>query len=224
MELEQFTYVASHDLQEPIRLISNYIGLLLSTCKQSLDEEAKKYLNICKDSTVRMHELVFGLLEYAKLGQGVEQFDRVDCNQAMSKALLNLQKVIKETNAKVSNNDLPEIYGKSIAITSLFQNLISNAIKYQKKNSIPQIEIEAKPYGQYWLFKFTDNGIGIDKQHLNKIFMPFKRVYSKYEFPGTGMGLAICKRIINRHQGEIWVESTLEQGSSFYFTIPKIWI
>jgi light-regulated signal transduction histidine kinase (bacteriophytochrome) len=169
----------------------------------------------------RMQELVSDLLEYAKLGQDKIRLTLIDCDEIISNVVANLSDKIKERSAKVVYNKLPKIYGNSILFISLFQNLINNALKYQPEENTPIIEIGAKDLGDSWLFYVKDNGLGIDEKYLKQIFIPFKRLHTKHEFPGSGIGLAICKRIINKCSGNIWAESELGKGSTFYFTLLK---
>jgi PAS domain S-box-containing protein len=221
IELEQFAYVASHDLQEPLRTITNYTSLIVSMHRENLDKEVYKYVSICMHSAKRMQELVSGLLEYASLGQNSTRFHNVDCNQIIKSVMNNLSVSIKERNAIIKYDKLPEVYGSPILLLSLFQNLINNGLKYQPEHQSPKINIACKDYGHYWLMSISDNGLGIEKKYTKKIFLPFKRLHSKHDFPGSGIGLAMCKRIIIKSKGKIWVESSLGKGSTFYFTLLK---
>lgn len=221
IELEQFAYVASHDLQEPLRTITSYTSLITSVYKDNLDPELYKYISICTSAAKRMHELVSDLLEYASLEKNNTQFHPVDCKEVIKSVIVNLSANIKERKAEIKYGSLPTVWGTNILLISLFQNLINNGLKYQPENHTPKITIASKDMGDCYLISITDNGLGIEKKYLEKIFIPFKRLHTKHDFPGSGIGLAMCKRIVNKCKGKIWVESTLGKGSTFYFTLLK---
>jgi signal transduction histidine kinase len=219
-ELEQFVYIASHDLHEPLRTTSGFVDLFQRQYKGKLDEKADSYLSYITQATQRMKTLINDLLEYSRLGNNNE-LKTIDCNILLKNVLTDLGIARDEANATVSSADLPVIKGHPTAIKQLFQNLIANSIKFRRKEIAPHIDISAVENEQYWKFSFADNGIGIKKQHHEKIFEIFQRLYSRNEYDGSGIGLAHCKKIVELHQGTIWVESDSEEGSTFHFTIQK---
>jgi PAS domain S-box-containing protein len=218
-ELEQFAYISSHDLQEPLRMITIYLQLLQKKYQGHLDEKADKYIHFAVDGASRMQNLINDLLEYSRVGAGNKEPERIDCEFILNKVLSDLKMVIKENNATVSHDPLPELMADSIQIMQVFQNLILNEIKLHGEET-PKIHIAAEKKASEWVFSVQDNGIGIDPQYLERIFEIFKRLNSRDRYPGTGMGLAIYKKIIERHGGRIWVESELGKSSTFYFTLP----
>lgn len=220
-ELEHFAYVASHDLQEPLRTISNFVGLFQKQYEGKLDKNADEYLNFITESTSRMQTLIKDLLDYSRIGKKDLNKTDIDCNILLKEALDDLSKSINESAAEIHTEKLPIIKGYPLEIKSLFQNLISNAIKFQKKDTHPIIHIAAKDNNTEWLFTIKDNGIGIDKIYYNKLFVLFQRLHNKGEYPGTGIGLVQCRKIVELHGGKIWVDSQIGKGSTFYFTIPK---
>lgn len=219
IELEQFAYIASHDLQEPLRMVTSYLQLLENRYKDKLDQDAKDFIAFAVDGSNRMRSLIHSLLEYSRINR-VKAFETVDLNLLLKQVLENLSASIKENNATIKIGDLPKINGDPVLINQLFQNLIQNAIKFRDART-PEIDISCKEEKDEYLFSVKDNGIGIQKEYIDKIFIIFKRLHSKEEYPGTGMGLAICKKIVERHGGKIWVESEFGKGSTFYFTIKK---
>ncbi|MBC7886878.1 MAG: PAS domain S-box protein [Ferruginibacter sp.] len=219
-ELEQFAYVASHDLQEPLRTTSSFVQLLQQQYKGKLDEKADKYLEFIVDSSDRMKVLIKDLLDYSKIGSKYEQ-ERVDCNQVMKNVIADLNKAITDSAAIIIADNLPSISGYVTEIKQLFQNLIINAIKFRKPGEEPYLKISANLTGNYWHFSFADKGIGIDKAHHERIFIIFQRLHTRTEFEGSGIGLSHCKKIVELHHGKIWVESVQGRGSIFYFTIPE---
>lgn len=221
MELERFAYVASHDLQEPLRMVGNFTKLLEKEYSKDLDEQALEYINFLADAASRMQELVNDLLEYSRVGQEAERLVDVDCVRALDNARVNLAESIKLNNAKLTNDVLPTIRGNPVRITRLLQNLIGNAIKYCDADKAPNVHISAEEKKSEWIFSIKDNGIGMKEEYLQKIFLPFKRLHSHDEYAGTGIGLAVCKKIVENFGGRIWAESKLGEGSVFYFTIPK---
>lgn len=218
-ELEQFAYVASHDLQEPLRMVTSYLQLLENRYKDKLDQDAKDFISFAVDGSNRMRSLIHSLLEYSRINR-VKAFEIIDVNLLLKEVLENLSAAIKDNNATIKISDLPKINGDPVLINQLFQNLIQNAIKFINTRN-PEIDISCKEEKDEYLFSVKDNGIGIQKEYIDKIFIIFKRLHSKEEYPGTGMGLAICKKIVERHGGKIWVESEFGKGSTFYFTIKK---
>jgi len=220
-ELEQFAYVASHDLQEPLRMVSSFTQLLERRYKNQLDNDADDYIEFIVEGAKRMKELIDDLLEFSRLNTEIRQFEVVLMEVALDDVLINLRAPIKENNAKITHDILPTVKGDAVQIQQLLQNLIVNAIKFHG-NNFPQIHISAQELEKEWLFGVTDNGIGIDPNHQEQIFSIFKRLHTRQEYEGTGIGLSICKRILVRHGGQIWVKSELGKGSTFYFTIPII--
>jgi light-regulated signal transduction histidine kinase (bacteriophytochrome) len=218
-ELEQFAYIASHDLQEPLRMVTSYLQLLEKRYSDKLDKDAKEFISYAVDGSNRMRSLIHSLLDYSRINR-VKPFEIIDVNLLLKEVLENLSTSIKENNATIKIGDLPKINGDPILINQLFQNLIQNAVKFRNTRN-PEIDISCKEEKDEYLFSVKDNGIGIQKEYIDKIFVIFKRLHSKEEYPGTGMGLAICKKIVERHGGKIWVESDFGKGSTFYFTIKK---
>jgi PAS domain S-box-containing protein len=219
-ETEQFAYIASHDLQEPLRTITNYIGLFDKGYKGKLDEKADIYIGFINSASKRMQVLITDLLEYTRIENDKSQSE-VDCNVLLSEILKDMQVVIEETGADIKAETLPVVTGQYSRLKSLFQNLISNAIKFRKPGEPPQIGITVKDHGKEWLFEIKDNGIGIEKAYYEKIFKIFQRLHSRKDYQGTGIGLAHCKKIVDLRGGQIWVESEFGKGSSFFFTLPK---
>jgi PAS domain S-box-containing protein len=220
-ELEQFVYVTSHDLQEPLITLKCFSELISNEYQDTLDDQGKQYLNFIFQSSTRMQELVRGLLEYSRIGRE-SNLSTIDCNQIISDILADLKVLIDKNNVQFSIDNLPHINGYPLGMRLLFQNLISNAIKFRKKDTIPQISITASEQKNDWLFSVKDNGIGIEEKNYDKVFIIFKRIHNREDYEGTGIGLAQCKKIIALHGGSIWIESTLGEGSNFKFTIPKI--
>jgi len=222
-EIEQFAYIASHDLQEPLKTISNYVGLFLKKYKGRLDIDADQYLAVIGGATGRMQSLIRDLLNYSKIEKDKNK-TVIDCNILLKDILNDMAISISESNADIYSEQLPVITGYLSGLKSVFQNLISNAIKFRKSDLNPIINITAQAKDKEWLFTIKDNGIGIDKIYYKKLFIIFQRLHNKNEYAGTGIGLAQCKKIIELHGGRIWLESELENGSTFYFTIPKTMI
>ena len=218
-ELEQFAYVASHDLQEPLRMITSYLQLLENRYKDKLDQDAKDFIGFAVDGSNRMKALIQSLLEYSRINR-IKPFEEIDVNLLVKDVLGNLSASIKESNAIIKADDLPKIHGDPILIGQVFQNLIENALKF-KSTRTPEIIISGKKQNDEFLFSVKDNGIGIQKEYIGKLFVIFQRLHTKEKYPGTGMGLAICKKIVERYGGRIWVESEVDKGSTFYFTIKE---
>ena len=219
-EVEQFAYIASHDLQEPLRTVTNYIELLQTEYKGKLDTDADEYLDIIKGATVRMQALIKDLLSYSRIGKEKNK-TVVDCNILLREVMNDIFTSIKENKAKINFEQLPILNGYSSGLKSLFQNLISNSLKFRKSDTHPIINIVVRDEDREWLFSINDNGIGINKKYFDKLFIIFQRLHNREEYPGTGIGLAQCKKIVELHGGRIWVESEPGNGSTFYFTIPK---
>jgi signal transduction histidine kinase len=220
-ELEQFAYVASHDLQEPLRMVGSYTGLLKRRYQGKLDREADEFIAYAIDGVTRMQALINDLLTYSRAGRGNRPLEEIDAGQALGRALDNLQTAIADTHAVVSRGMMPRVAANTVQLTQLFQNLIGNALKFCKDRR-PEIRIAAEPVGREWVFSVQDNGIGIDPQYRDRIFLIFQRLHKREEYPGTGIGLAICKKIVEQQGGQIWVESEPGKGSTFKFTLPAI--
>lgn len=222
-ELEQFAYIASHDLREPLRKVQSYTELLVKRYGGQLDERADKYIFYIVDGTTRMQQLITDLLTYSRLGRAEFELKETDVTGVLHKTLQDLEVAIRETNASVTWDTLPTMAVDGSQINRLFQNLIGNALKFCQADP-PQIHISAQRQGHEWHFTITDNGIGIDSQYLERIFLIFQRLHTRSEYPGTGMGLAICKKIVENHNGRIWATSQLGQGTTFHFTLPAVTI
>jgi PAS domain S-box-containing protein len=220
LELRHFAYIASHDLQEPLRAISGFTELLAKRYRGKLDERADKYIGFITDGTSRMQLMIQDLLTYSRVETQGHEFERTDSNASLDQALANLQVLIEENNAVITSDPLPEITADRDQITSLFQNLIANAVKFHKPGVIPKIHVSARQDENNWTFSVADNGIGIDQKYEDRLFKIFSRLHTKSEYPGTGIGLAMCKRIVDRHGGTIWLKSAPDAGTTFYFTIP----
>ncbi|MCD6068527.1 MAG: hybrid sensor histidine kinase/response regulator [Bacteroidetes bacterium] len=220
-ELEQFAYIASHDLQEPLRTTSSYVALLEKEIKSKLDERSELYLQHITKSSERMRTLITGLLEYSRIGKEKEK-EAVDCNQILSEVRTDLDTLIKENNATIFVHPLPKkLNAYPVELRQLFQNLIANALKFRRKEINPIIEIDAVEENHLWKFSVKDNGIGIEEKFFNRIFIIFQRLHARKDYIGNGIGLAHCKKIAELHKGTIWVESTLNGGSTFFITISK---
>ncbi len=219
-ELEQFAYVASHDLQEPLRMVASFTQLLQKRYQGQLDKDADEFIGFAVDGVRRMKQLINDLLQYSRVGRDNEQYKEIDLSLVLQDALSNLQALIEESRAQIVYNDLPCVYCMPSQISRVFQNLISNAIKFQD-NNIPEIEINVIEETTFWKVSIKDNGIGLDFHFSERIFNIFQRLHAMDEYSGTGIGLAICKKIIERHDGVIWVESNLGIGATFFFTLPK---
>jgi chemotaxis family two-component system sensor kinase Cph1 len=218
-ELKKFAYVASHDLQEPLNQVANYVQLLEMRYEQLLDEDAKEFITFAVEGVSLMQTLIDDVLAYSKVDMQAIEFELTNVETALERALTNLRKRISETGAVITHDQLPTVMADGTQLMQLFQNLIGNAIKF-RSDQAPEIHIGASRLEDEWLFSVRDNGIGIDPQFRDRIFVIFQRLHTRDEYPGTGMGLAICKKIIECHRGRIWVESKLGEGATFYFTIP----
>lgn len=219
-DLEQFSYVASHDLQEPLRKVSSFCQLLVQECGDSLSPDARQYIDFIVDGAKRMQTLVADLLEFSRVGRGDLKAQRLDSEAVVAQALDSLMFTIEDSRARITKDELPRIFGNENEIMRLFQNLLSNSLKYRSERD-PVIHISARPDGENWLFSIHDNGIGIAPSYSESIFILFKRLHGREKYPGTGIGLALCKKIVERHGGRIWVDSQLGNGSTFYFTLPR---
>lgn len=220
-ELEQFAYIASHDLQEPLRMVTSFLTQLEKKYNDKLDERGKQYIDFAVDGAYRMRNIILDILEYSKIGKIEEENESIDLNKIVEEVLKMNSKKIEETKAIISYSNLPNIISAKSPLVQIFHNLIGNALKYQKLNNPPIINLTVTENEKNWLFKIEDNGIGIEKEYLNKIFIIFQRLHTKKEYSGNGMGLAIVKKLIENLNGIIWVESEVNKGSTFYFTLPK---
>ncbi len=219
-DLEQFAFIASHDLQEPLRMVVSFTQLLAQHYEGRLDEKAKKYMAYAVDGAVRMKRLVEDLLVYSRINAGASPVDVADSHSILDEAIRNLAATIEESKAIVTGEGLPIVRVNALQLVQVFQNLVSNAIKFRGEG-LPRVHVSARDGGHEWIFSVRDNGIGIDRQYADRIFVIFQRLYTRQEYPGTGIGLAVCKRIVERHGGKIWFESELGKGSTFFFTISK---
>jgi len=217
-ELEQFAYVVSHDLQEPLRMVASYTQLLARRYHGKLDADADEFIAYAVDGANRMQALLNDMLDYSRVGTRGKTFKLTCCEDVFGQAMANVKVAIEESGALVNHDPLPTLMADEGQLVQLFQNLISNAIKFRNQEP-PCIRVSAQKKGNEWVFSVKDNGIGIDPQHAERIFEIFKRLHTKEEYPGTGMGLAISKKIVERHGGHIWVHSQPGEGSTFYFTI-----
>lgn len=221
-ELEQFAYVASHDLQEPLRMVASYCQLLQRRYKDKLDGDANEFIGFAVEGANRMQRLINDLLGYSRVGRKGGNPENIQAADALKNALANLQGAISESGAKIAFDALPAIHADRTQISQLFQNLIGNAIKFRRDGESPLIRISAAPEGGFWRFTIEDNGIGIEKEYLDRVFLIFQRLHERNKYPGTGIGLAIAKKVIEHHGGRIWIESTPGQGSKFNFTLPAV--
>jgi PAS domain S-box-containing protein len=219
-ELEQFAYVASHDLQEPLRAVASCVQLLKKRYEGKLDERADEFISHAVDGTKRMQALISDLLEYSRVGTHSHPFQPTDCAAVLDDVLANLAVALHESGAVVERDPLPAVLADASQLAQLFQNLIGNAIKFRAERR-PEIRVLARHETEGWLFGVSDNGIGIEPQYFDRIFRVFQRLHTRGRYPGTGIGLAICKKIVERHGGRIWIESQPGQGSTFYFTLPE---
>ena len=220
MELEQFAYIASHDLQEPLRTISSYVQLISRRYTDRLDGDAAEFMNYVVSGTGHMQTLLNDLLAYSRVGAASGNFKLTNLDAALSRATDNLKIAIEGSNAVIEHKSLPTVYADEVQMVQLFQNLIGNAIKFQCDKP-PCIQVSADLVNNEWVFRVSDNGIGIDPRYFGRIFHIFRRLHSRGKYDGTGIGLAVCKKIVERHGGRIWVESEPGKGSTFYFTIPN---
>jgi signal transduction histidine kinase len=218
-ELEQFAYIASHDLQEPLRMVSSYTSLLARRYQGKLDQDADEFIAFAVDGATRMQRLIDDLLAYSRVGTRGNPFTDIDCNAVLKDVLDNLQLAIEENHATVTIGKLPVLPADASQLAQLFQNLIANAIKFHGE-APPSIHVDAQRQGDDWHFTVSDNGIGIAPEHFEHIFVIFQRLHGRADYPGTGIGLAVCQRIVERHGGQIWVESVPGQGATFHFTLP----
>jgi PAS domain S-box-containing protein len=219
-ELQQFAYVASHDLQEPLRMVASFTQLLAERYDNQLDDKGKKFIQYAVDGAVRMQLLINDLLAYSRIGTKAKPLETIDLNTVLGEVINNLKINIDEAKAIITNEELPEVRADASQLVQLFQNLIGNAVKF-RGTGLPHIHLSARDEGREWRFSVRDSGIGIDPQYADKVFTIFQRLHTREEYPGSGIGLAICKKIVERHGGRIWFESELGKGTTFFFTISK---
>lgn len=219
-ELELFAYITSHDLQEPLRMITSYLQLIEKRYKDNLDEDGKEFIAFAVEGAKRMQTLINDLLKYSRVDTKGKDFVPVDCNQVLSDTLDNLEIAIEESDACITNDKLPVVNGDKTQLRQLFQNLIGNAIKFRGEKS-PKIHIGVESHSNHWKFFVKDNGIGIDPKYRERIFQVFQRLHGRKDYPGNGIGLAVCKKIVQRHGGKISLESNTDEGTTFFFTIDK---
>src|SRR6266849_3920252 len=220
-ELQQFAYVASHDLQEPLRMVASYTQLLAKRYKGRLDADADEFIAYAVDGSNRMQGLIRDLLAYCRVGTTGKELHETSSEAALEQALLNLQGAIQESSGVVTHDPLPTVIADGAQLVQLFQNVVGNAIKYRSAE-LPRVHVSAKKNGgQEWIFSMRDNGLGIDPKYFEKIFVMFQRLHGREEFSGTGIGLTVCKKIAERHGGRMWVESAPGKGSTFYLALPE---
>jgi PAS domain S-box-containing protein len=219
-ELEEFAYVASHDLQEPLRMVTSYVQLLARRYQNRLDSDADDFISFAVDGATRMHTLINGLLAYSRVGTQGKPFEPTNCEMILQQSLDNLKMTMEETGAVVTHDSLPTVMADNLQLGQLFQNLIGNAIKFHGEEP-PRVHVSVRPEGNQWVFSVRDNGIGIAPEFTERIFLIFQRLHGKEKYPGTGIGLAVCNKIVECHGGRIWVESELGKGATFYFTLPR---
>jgi PAS domain S-box-containing protein len=218
-ELEQFAYVAAHDLQEPLRMVSSYVQLLAKRYKGKLDAEADEFIGFATDGAKRMSQLINDLLSFSRIGQGEAPELLVDCEKVLEQVLSSLKQKNELARAQITHDPLPRLRANELQITQVFQNLIDNAVKFRSKDD-PQVHISARAEGNQWIFSVADNGIGIDAQYKDRIFVIFQRLNSREDYAGTGIGLAVCKKIVEKRDGHIWVEPNKGHGTVVYFSWP----
>jgi len=218
-ELEQFAYIASHDLQEPLRTVGSFVELLARRYRGKLDEDADDFIEFIVDGAARMQRLIENLLAYSRVTTKGREFQPADCTAALGQAVVNLQLAIQQSGAVVTNDDLPTVMADEAQLVQLFQNLVDNAIKFRREEP-PRVHVSAEQGEGEWVFRVRDNGIGIDPGFFHRIFQMLQRWHGRGDYPGAGIGLALCKKIAERHGGRIWVESKLGKGSTFSFAIP----
>lgn len=218
-ELEQFAYVASHDLQEPLRMVASYTQLLAKRYQGRLDADADEFINYAVDGANRMQRLINDLLAYSRVSTKGREFQPTDCAEVLKRTLQNLQLAIEESGGTITHDQLPTVMADGLQLSQVFQNLIANGLKFRADRP-PHVHISAQRRETDWLFSVADNGIGIDPQYFDRIFIIFQRLHGPKDYTGSGIGLSICKKIVERHGGKIWVDSEYGKGSTFYFTIP----
>jgi light-regulated signal transduction histidine kinase (bacteriophytochrome) len=223
-ELERFAYVASHDMQEPVRMVVNFSRILAKDYGSRLDEVGREYLKFITESADRIHDMIDDLLDYARMDNEDTGLTLVNGTSELGHVLDNLGELIKENGAQVTYDNLPVFQGNPVQFMRLMQNLIANAIKYQPPGNVPVVHVGVEDAESSWCLFVKDNGLGVDEAFAQKIFEPFRRLHSWEQIKGTGLGLAVCKKIVENHGGKIWMTSTLGQGSTFFITLPKHYI
>ena len=218
-ELQQFAYVVSHDLQEPLRVVASYVQQLAERYQDKLEAEANELISYALDGAKRMQQLIVDLLAYSRIDTTGQEFAPTDCEGVLQRVLSDLRVAIEESGAEVTHDPLPQVMGDNVQLGQVLQNLLGNAIKFRSQEP-PRIHVSARQEGQQWVFSVRDNGIGINPRYAERIFGIFERLHPRTEYPGTGIGLAICKKIVERHGGQIWVESEPGKGAAFFFTLP----
>lgn len=218
-ELEQFASTASHDLQEPLHIVTNFLDLLALKYKDQLDQTAQEYIHYAQKAALQAQALIRDLLAYARIGTRIH-VETVDMNEALDQALLHLKLSLDECNPEITRENLPQVKATKSHIVQVFQNILSNAIKYRSERPLT-IDIRVRDEGKKWVFSIEDNGIGIESKHIDQVFEMFRRLHSKSKYPGSGIGLATCKKMVEYSGGKIWVESNPNVGSKFFFSIPK---
>ncbi|HRX80061.1 MAG TPA: ATP-binding protein, partial [Pirellulaceae bacterium] len=219
-DLQQFAYVASHDLQEPLRAVAGYCQLLETRLQDNSDEDVQTFLAHATEGAKRMQALINSLLDYARVESRGKEFSHVDVHDVLNEAMANLSVAIEECAAEVTCDEMPSVLGDRDQLVRLFQNLIGNSIKF-RRDEAPRIRVNAQANMNHWHFSVSDNGIGLEQQYADRIFVIFQRLHTRTKYPGTGLGLAITKRIVERHGGRMWVESQPGVGSTFFFTLPR---
>ena len=220
-ELEQFAYVASHDLQEPLRMVTSYVQILSEDYKGKLSDDADRFIGYIVGGATRMRTLIDALLTLSRIGNQGRAFEPTDCNDVLQRVIANLEATIDNSGAVVTQDVLPIVNGDAVQLTQLFQNLVSNGIKFRSTEA-PYVHVSAEKTNHEWVFSVRDNGIGIAPRHHQRIFLMFQRLHSRSEYSGTGIGLALCQKIVQRHGGRIWLDSGEDKGSTFYFTVPGV--
>jgi light-regulated signal transduction histidine kinase (bacteriophytochrome) len=219
-DLEQFAYIVSHDLREPLRTVTGYLGLLDIRYRGQLDAKADLYIDYAVSGAERMQEMIRALLNLSRVGTRGKPFAPVDVERVLEHVLDSLEQAIVETDAEINYESLPTVMADKTQLAQVFQNLIANAIKFRREDVPPRVDISAERQESAWLFSVADNGIGIDPEQKSRLFKVFQRLHTDSEYPGVGIGLALSRRIVKRHQGKIWVESAPGKGATFKFTLP----
>jgi light-regulated signal transduction histidine kinase (bacteriophytochrome) len=220
-ELEQFAYVASHDLQEPLRKVASFCQLLQRRYAGRLDAKADEYIEHAVDGAKRMQALINDLLAFSRVGRTAQHREPVSCAVLLAHAWANLAADVRRTHATIEVGELPVVLGEASLLTAVFQNLISNALKFRADEQ-PRVTVSVRRDGEFWLFSFSDNGIGIEPEYAERIFVIFQRLHDKAAYPGTGIGLAMVRKIIEYHGGRIWLDTTITAGARFWFTLPAL--
>jgi light-regulated signal transduction histidine kinase (bacteriophytochrome) len=221
-ELEDFAYVASHDLQEPLRMVTGFLGQIEKKYSTAIDDRGRQYIHFAVDGAKRMRRIILDLLEFSRIGRMEEKEERIDLNELVAEIIILSQTRIQDSNAIINTGKLPSLVSYKAPVRQVFYNLINNALKYHNEHVQTIINISVKETADGWQFSIEDNGIGIEEEYYNRIFLLFQRLHNKDEYSGTGIGLAICKKIIENFGGKIWVRSKYGVGSTFYFTLQNI--